>query len=87
MDSTINIHDSTIGKSTSPYIIAELSGNHNGNINRAMELIDAASDAGANAVKLQTYTADTITLNSSKEDLTLALKAAISTVSSRLSQD
>ena len=68
MDSTIKINDTIIGKSTSPYIIAELSGNHNGNINRAMELIDAASDAGANAVKLQTYTADTITINSNRPE-------------------
>lgn len=57
-----------IGLTEPPYVIAELSGNHNGDINRALALIDVAADAGADAVKLQTYTADTITLNAATED-------------------
>ena len=50
------------------FIIAELSANHNGNIETAKETIRAAKRAGADAIKFQTYTADTITLNSDKED-------------------
>lgn len=50
------------------YIIAELSANHNGNLQNALDTIKAAKDIGANAIKLQTYTADTLTLNSDKED-------------------
>ena len=52
-----------IGDGAPPFVIAELSGNHNGDIDRARRLIDAAADAGADAVKLQTYTPDTITLD------------------------
>ena len=50
------------------FVIAELSANHNGNIETAIETIKAAKRAGANAIKLQTYTADTMTIDSQKED-------------------
>ena len=50
------------------YIIAELSANHNGNLQNALDSITAAKDIGANCIKLQTYTADTITLNCKKDD-------------------
>lgn len=60
---TIHIAGRPIGPEQPPYIIAELSGNHNGDLQRALALIDVAVDAGADAVKLQTYTADTITID------------------------
>lgn len=50
------------------YIIAELSGNHNGDINRALQLIASAKHSGADAVKLQTYTADTMTIDCDNEE-------------------
>lgn len=59
----LNVADRTIGRGHSPYIIAELSGNHNGELDRALALVDAAAKTGADAVKLQTYTADTITID------------------------
>ncbi len=49
-----------------PFIIAEMSGNHGQNLNRALQLVEAVADSGAQALKLQTYTADTMTLDISK---------------------
>lgn len=58
----IKIGPVTIGKEHKPFIIAEMSGNHNQSLERALEIVDAAADAGAHAIKLQTYTADTMTV-------------------------
>lgn len=57
-----------IGKDFPPYIIAEMSANHNGDINNAFKIIEMAKRSGADAVKLQTYTPDTITFDSKSED-------------------
>lgn len=62
------INGREIGPHRPPYIISEISCNHNGDFNKAMRLIDAAKDAGADAVKFQAYTPDTITLKTNNPD-------------------
>lgn len=63
MNLSFKIGDYPIGNSSPPFIIAEMSGNHNQSLERAFDIVDAAAEAGAHAIKLQTYTADTITLD------------------------
>jgi N-acetylneuraminate synthase len=59
----MNIKNRKIGNNYPPFIIAEMSGNHNHSLERALQIVEAAAKSGADALKLQTYTADTITLN------------------------
>jgi N-acetylneuraminate synthase/pseudaminic acid synthase len=67
MNKTITIKNHIISTDSPTFIVAELSGNHNHDYSRAVEIIHAAKEAGADAVKLQTYTPDTITLNCDNE--------------------
>lgn len=63
MKNTITIANHSIGPDHPPFIVAEMSGNHNQSLARALEIVDAAADAGAHAIKIQTYTAETMTLD------------------------
>lgn len=63
----ITFRSEEIGPGQPVFIVAEMSGNHNQSISRAYKIIDAAADAGADAIKLQTYTPDTMTIDSDKK--------------------
>ena len=64
----ILINGRPLGQEYPPYIIAELSANHNGSLERALESIDTAQRSGVDAIKLQSYTADTMTIDCDKPD-------------------
>jgi N-acetylneuraminate synthase len=68
MSSSICINGRVIGKEMPPYVIAEMSANHNGDLNTAYKIVEEAKKAGADALKIQTYRPDTITLNSDLPD-------------------
>lgn len=68
----IRIGQHVLAPGRAPLVIAEMSGNHNGSLDRALELVDRAADAGAHALKLQTYTADTMTIDLSRDEFFIA---------------
>jgi pseudaminic acid synthase len=67
MSATIEINGRLVGKGQATYVIAELSANHNQDLSQAVRIIEAAKEAGADAIKLQTYTPDTITIQSKQD--------------------
>ena len=67
-DQPVQVAHHTISPAHRPFVIAEMSGNHNQSLDRALEIVDAVADAGAHALKLQTYTPDTITFNGESEE-------------------
>lgn len=68
MTIVISIAGHCIGDGCKPFVIAEMSGNHNQSLDRALDIVDAAAASGAHALKLQTYTADTMTLDISERE-------------------
>lgn len=68
MEHTVSIGQRTVGHGRPAFLVAELSGNHNGSRERALELVRAAAAAGVDAIKLQTYTPDTLTIDCAKPD-------------------
>ncbi len=68
----IEIAGRKVGAGFEPFVICELSGNHNGSLDRALALIDAAARTGCDAIKIQTYTADTITIKSDRPEFRLS---------------
>lgn len=71
MNNSISINNRKIGADYAPYIIAEMSANHNGDIENAFKIIDMAKQSGADAIKMQTYTPNTITIDCNRLDFQL----------------
>jgi pseudaminic acid synthase len=74
---SISIGNQTVGGGEAPFIVAEMSGNHNQSLERALAIVDAAADAGAHAVKIQTYTADTMTIDLAEREFSIRDKGSL----------
>ena len=68
----IKIANKIIGNKHKPFIIAEMSGNHNQSLDNALRIVDAVAKTGADAIKLQTYTADSLTINVNHDEFTIS---------------
>ena len=77
MRKDIKLGNISIGYKHKPFVTAEMSGNHNHSIDKALEIIDAAALSGAHAIKLQTYTADTLTIDVSNDDFCIKDKNSL----------
>lgn len=77
MPKTFDLAGHRIGSGHAPLIIAELSGNHNQSLERAMEIVEASAKTGAHAMKLQTYTADTMTIDLAEREFFIADKNSL----------
>jgi N-acetylneuraminate synthase len=77
MTRTLKIGNRLVGQEHPPFIIAEMSGNHNQSLDRALSIVDAAAASGAHAIKLQTYTADTLTIDYDKDEFFISDPASL----------
>jgi len=66
-----------VGAGSAPLVIAEMSGNHNQSLDRALEIVDAAAKAGAQALKIQTYTAETMTIDADRPEFVVSDKKSL----------
>ena len=74
MKDNITIDKFQVGKNVKPMIVAEMSGNHNQSLDKALQIVEEVAKTGAHALKMQTYTADTLTIKSNKKDFQIKKK-------------